>query len=207
MNKKMKISDTMYDVVSLKEYTENKDVYVPRYTAIHDEENGIVLPVKTQTTEDTPCIEVGHGMSYELNLDDHDLSEFDEKNIIDLDNSKSINELMKKQEAVRDLERDILTSPDNLFKPKIFDDDSGEMKALKTAVNMKEIDLDKYAPRFGANYNNDKRLFNKSSISLTMLKRMCDALDIDATLILRDKDPNVPNPIGDEIEVKLTGVD
>ena len=92
-----------------------------------------------------------------------------------------------------------------MLMPKIFDDDSAEMKALKNAVLDKQIDLDKYEPRFGSNYNNDKRLFNKSTISLAMLKRVCDALDIEATLTLTDKSDDVPNPIGRTIEVKLTG--
>ena len=38
-----------------------------------------------------------------------------------------------------------------------------------------------------------------------MLKRVCDALDIEATLILTDKTGDVPNPMGSTIEVKLTG--
>ena len=79
------------------------------------------------------------------------------------------------------------------------------MKALKTAVLEKRIDLDKYEPRFGSNYNNDKRLFNKNTISLSMTKRLCEALDIKATLILEDKSPDVPNPIGRTIKVDLTG--
>ena len=79
------------------------------------------------------------------------------------------------------------------------------MKALKNAVLDKHIDLDKYEPRFGSNYNNDKRLFNKSTISLIMLKRVCEALDRDATLTLSDKSDDVPNPIGRTIQVKLTG--
>lgn len=202
---KMKIGDTMYDVVPLEEYIANKDLYLPKYTAIHDKENGLVIPVKTQSNEGECCISVESGMSYVLNLPD-DRDEFSDKNLIDLDNNSSIAELIKKQDMVKDLEREVLTpDPDNIFRPKIFDDDAGEMKALKEAVACKGIDLDKYAPRFGANYNNDKRLFNKPTISLAMLKRMCDALDIEASISLKDKSSAVPNPIGKIIEVKLTG--
>ena len=38
-----------------------------------------------------------------------------------------------------------------------------------------------------------------------MTKRLCEALDIKATLILEDKSPDVPNPIGRTIKVDLTG--
>ena len=80
------------------------------------------------------------------------------------------------------------------------------MVALKTAVNNKHIDLDKYEHRFGENYANDKRLFNKNNISLGKMKTIANALDMDITLTIKDV-PDAPNPIGEVIEVKLTGCD
>ena len=204
MNKKMRINDKIYDVATLDEYTQYKDAYIPQYTAIHDQETGFVLPIKNRY-EEGPGIVVGNGISYVEEPEEEEMEEYLDKSIIDFDNSKTIHDMMEKQRIVRSLERDILTSPDNIFTPKIFDDDSPEMKALKTAVLDKHIELDKYEPRFGSNYNNDKRLFNKNTISLSMMKRMCDALDIKATLILEDKNADVPNPMGRKIEVDITG--
>lgn len=204
MNKKMRIGDKIYDVTTLEDFTKNKEAYIPQYTAIQDTETNLVLPVKGRYDKG-PGIVVGTGVSYVEEPDKNEKEDYEDNKIIDFDNSKTIHDMMQKQEAVRSLERDILTSPDNIFSPKIFDDDSPEMKALKNAVIEKHIDLDKYEPRFGVNYNNDKRLFNKNTISLSMIKRVCDALDIEATLILSDKSDNVPNPIGKTIEVKLTG--
>ena len=204
MNKKMRINDRIYDVTSLEEYAKFKDAYIPQYTAIHDPETNLVLPIKNRY-EDGPGIVIGNGISYIDEPDEDEADNYLDSEIIDFDNAKNIHDMMEKQRIVRTLERDILTSPDNIFTPKIFDDDSPEMKALKTAVLDKHIDLDKYEPRFGSNYNNDKRLFNKNNISLSMMKRMCEALDIEATLILTDKSSDVPNPIGRTIEVKLTG--
>ena len=204
MNKKMRINDKIYDVATLEEYTKYKDAFISQYTAIHDPKTGLVLPIKGKY-EEGPGIVVGSGVSY---IDEPEAEEYEDyldTDIIDFDNSKSIHDMMEKQRIVRSLERDILTSPDNIFMPKIFDDDSPEMKALKTAVLDKHIDLDKYEPRFGSNYNNDKRLFNKNTISLSMMKRVCEALDIDATLTLTDKSGDIPNPMGRTIEVKLTG--
>lgn len=202
MNKKMRIGDKIYEVTSLEDYVQNKEAYIPQYTAIMDQNTNLVLPVKNRY-EDGPGIVVGTGISYVEEPENKE--EYDMSKLIDFDNSKSIHDMMQKQEAVRSLERDILTSPDNIFSPKIFDDDSPEMKALKTAVIDKHIDLDKYEPRFGANYNNDKRLFNKNTISLAMLKRLSDALDIKVTLTLTDKSPDVPNPMNNTIQVELTG--
>ena len=204
MDKKMRIGDKIYDVTSLENYTKFKDAYIPQYTAIHDSETNLVLPIKNRY-EEGPGIVVGNGVSYIEEPDADEAISYQDSQIIDFDNTKNIHDMMEKQRIVKTLERDILTSPDNIFTPKIFDDDSPEMKALKNAVLDKHIDLDKYEPRFGSNYNNDKRLFNKNTISLSMLKRMCEALDIEATLILSDKNEDVPNPMGRSIEVKLTG--
>lgn len=204
MNKKMRIGDKICDVTSLEEFTKFRDAFIPQYTAIHDPETGLVLPIKNRY-EEGPGIVVGNGISYVEEPDEDEREAYLDNQVIDFDNTKNIHDLMEKQHIVRTLERDILTSPDNIFTPKIFDDDSPEMKALKTAVLDKHIDLDKYEPRFGSNYNNDKRLFNKNTISLSMMKRLCEALDIEATLILADKSEDVPNPMGRTIEVKLTG--
>ena len=81
------------------------------------------------------------------------------------------------------------------------------MTALKQAVTQKHIDLDKYEPRFGANYANDRRIFVKPDISMKMLVRMCNALDIKATLTLEDQDSDlgeIPNPMKNSISVELT---
>ena len=204
MNKKMRIGDKIHDVTTLDDYLNHKDAYIPQYTAIHDEDTHLVLPIKNKY-DSGAGIYVGSGISYIQEPDEENIEEYKDGNIIDFDNSKSIHDMMQKQKAVRSLERDILTSPDNIFTPKIFDDDSPEMKALKNAVLDKHIDLDKYEPRFGSNYSNDKRLFNKNTISLSMMKRICEALDIEATLTLKDKSEDVPNPMGRTIEVKLTG--
>lgn len=204
MNKKIRIGDKMYDVATLEEYQKYRDAYTTQYTAIYDETTNLVLPIKNRYDNGVGII-IGSGVSYIEEPADDIKQDYSATAIIDFDNIKSIHDMMQKQKIVREIERNNLTSPDNIFTPKIFDDDSPEMKALKSAVLDKHIDLDKYEPRFGSNYNNDKRLFNKSTISLSMLKRVCDALDIEATLTLTDKNDDVPNPIGKSIEVKLTG--
>lgn len=102
-------------------------------------------------------------------------------------------------------EHDILESPDNIFQPRPTDNDAPAMYALKQATCEKRIDIDKYEHRFGVNFNNDKRVYNKHDITLKMLTRMCDNLDMEAVLTLRDKSPDVPNPIGHSISITLTG--
>ena len=101
-------------------------------------------------------------------------------------------------------ERTILTTIDNVFAPEIYNNDTPEMKAMKQAILDKHIDLDKYEPRFGPNYNNDKRLLKKSSITFGKLRSICDALDMKVTMTIEDSSPDVPNPIGRSITVDLT---
>ena len=79
------------------------------------------------------------------------------------------------------------------------------MKALKQAITDKHIDLDKYESRFGPNFNNDKRLLRKNSITFGKLRSICDALDIRVTISIEDSAPDVPNPIGRTIIADITG--
>ena len=55
-----------------------------------------------------------------------------------------------------------------------------------------------------ANFNNDKRLIKKNSITFGKLRNICKALDIRATLTMEDTNPDVPNPMGRKVEVCLT---
>ena len=45
----------------------------------------------------------------------------------------------------------------------------------------------------------------KPSITFGKLRAMCEALDIKATIIFEDTNPDVPNPIGRVITAELTG--
>lgn len=55
-----------------------------------------------------------------------------------------------------------------------------------------------------ANFNNDKRLIKKNSITFGKLRNICNALDIRATLTLEDRADDVPNPMGTRIDICLT---
>ncbi len=200
---KMKIEGKMYDVVPLEQYQKNMNAYMPNYTAIESEDGKYALPVRG-ISDPRPGIYVTNCIAHERLPEDDKLQEYSMENAIDLSDSKSIGELLQRQEAVRDIEHEILTDVDNIFTPKIGPNDSAAIKGLKEAVIKKHIDLDKYEPRFASNYNNDKRLLNKDKISMQMLVRVCNALDIKATLTLEDQNPEVPNPIGDKIEIELT---
>lgn len=202
MENKIKIKQTMYDVCTLEDYMKEKDngTYQPNYTAII--EGDYVYPVLNNKASVEPGVIVGAFSLFKQPTPDND-EEYKKENMIRFDDVKDIATMIDRLDAVKKLEGEALTSVDNIFAPKIQPGDTPEMVALKTAVTKKKIDLDKYAPRLGANYNNDKRIFNKQDISIKMMKRIAKALDMDISLTIKDA-PDAPNPIGETIEVKLT---
>ena len=94
---------------------------------------------------------------------------------------------------------------ENIYRPPLLPTDTPAMRGLKEAMIAKNFDLDMYQDRFGVNYPNDKRQMNKDDITLKMLRRMASKTDIEVTITYRDKSPDVPNPIGREITVNITG--
>ena len=76
-------------------------------------------------------------------------------------------------------------------------------KNIKKAINDKHCDMDKYDTRFGDNYPNDKRQLKNSDVTLKIINRYCENLDMEAILTIRDKEPGVPNPLGHPISISL----
>ena len=203
MQSKAKINNTMYDVCTLQQYTQNPNQYLPNHTAII--EGDYLYPVLSSTQIGTGVHVIPGLISYFTQPKENE-EEYRKENAIRFDDVKDIATMIDKLDAVKKIESDVLTSVDNIFTAKVKPGDAPEMIALKTAVNEKKIDLDKYEHRFGSNYHNDKRLFNKPTISLGMLKRVTSALDMKVTLTIEDM-PDAPNPIGRKIEVQLNGRD
>jgi hypothetical protein len=198
------IKGKLYEVEDIGKYAKNPDAYLSGYTAVDCGADYILPVISTTSNEPGICIRKNAPFNFaRLPESEEELAQYHRSNIYDYSTASNYREFIDKQDMVRELEKDILTSPDSIYVPPTDPDDTPAMKALKEAVVKKHIDLDKYEPRFGQNYNNDKRIFNKTSISLPMLVRMCNALDIKATLILEDRE-NVVNPINDVITTEIT---
>lgn len=201
--KEILINGRLYEVVDADKYVNNEDVYLQGYTAISDG-LGHVYPVVPFTSNEPGVKYRKRAPVFFANVPTESESDYSADRIIDYSKANTYKEFVETQNMVKELEKDILTSPDNIYIPPESTNDSPAMKALKEAVVDKRIDLDKYEPRFGSNYNNDKRIFNKQNISLPMLVRMCNALDIKATLILENQSAEVPNPMSEPITVEIT---
>lgn len=207
--KKAKVEDRLLDAVTMDEYTEHPELYANTGTAveIHQNEKTYLLPHRNGNyVTDRPGV-YDCGAIVKYNLPQQGDEEKYTGEIINLADVESIGELIEKTSRVRNIEREILTSPDSIFTPVISDSDTPVMRGLKESVIAKQIDLDKYSERFGDNYPNDKRQFKKDSITLFMFERMCNCLDLSAKIIIEDKSPDVPNPMGKKIEIDITGVD
>lgn len=199
--KKAKISDKLYDVVSVQDYNKAPDMYITESTAI--ENNGMLYPLRNTMDISRPGMFHTDPVNFFVHPVEEEREQYDANNIIDF-NGNNIKDIIEAQTKLKCAERTILTSIDNLFIPHIDQNDDPEMKALKEAIVCKNIDIDKYANRFGKNFPNDKRILKKDSITMSKLKSVMEALDMKGTLIIEDKDPNVPNPIGKQIIAELT---
>ena len=198
--KKALINNRLYDVVAMDEYTDNQDLYKPRFTAIeaHDK----VLPIKNRNDSDVGIYYQNNGVVCEVKKPEPDDHTYDSSNIIDYSDCKTVKDVINKDNLVRDIENEILTTKDNIFSLNIGPDDTPEMKAVKEAINLKQVDIKQYENRFDQ-FQNDIRLLKGKSITLGKLISTCDNFDISAELILKDRD-GCANPMNSEIRINLT---
>ena len=199
---KAKINDAIYDVISIEEYYKNPSAY-GSYTAI-DGRDGFIYPIRTKT-DNRPGFYPTGGLDFFKQPIGGEVNVYTQQNVINFKDATSLREIIQTQQKLESEERTILTTIDNVFAPEITNGDTPEMRALKQAVLDKHIDLDKYESRFGPNYNNDKRLLKKNSITFGKLRSIADALDIKVSMTIEDAAPDVPNPIGRAITIDLTG--
>jgi len=199
---KAKIGDAIYDVIPLTEFYREPSAY-GSYTAIKGDD-GYIYPIRTKT-DSRPGFYPTGGLDFFKPPTGGEAHIYTQQNIINFEEATGLREIIKCQQRLASEERSILTTIDNVFAPEIGENDTPEMKAMKQAILEKHIDLDKYEPRFGPNYNNDKRLLKKKSITFGKLRNICDALDMKASIVIEDASPDVPNPIGRTIVAELTG--
>lgn len=205
--RKMKIRDALYDVVTYDEFCRNRPLYMryPDSVAVMGGD-GFVYPIRNPASDFRPGMyPMGYGMDwFKQPMSKYEMQDYSQSNVIDFSESKNFRDVIANQERLNREERSILTTINSLTVPTIQDSDEPAMIALKEAIIAKHIDLDSYDYRFGqSNFPNDKRLLKKDSISLKKLVAYCNALDITATLTLKDANPDVPNPMGKEITYDL----
>lgn len=207
--KRCVVNGQMYDIVDYDELAKiSGQEDIPRNTAILEDYQGkqIILPYrgKYSTKSYTPGIYDAGCINVEVLPDELNVSDYYPRKIVELDNKSSIKEILEKEDIIARLDEPWITSPDNITQFTITEEDRPEMVCLKTALNHKKIDIDRYSSRFGDNFPNDKRQLKNNGATLNIIKRFCKCMDMEAILTLRDRNPNVPNPMGCEVTVSLT---
>ena len=203
--KKMAIGNKLYDVTTFSEYTDLPDAFDPKFTAI-ETSGGTTLPLKSKSDNGPGVYLCGNMVATVVKPDPSEESNYSSSNIIDYSHPKNIDDVINKNNLVRNIEKDILTTKENIFQLVIGDNDTREMVAMKKAINSKQMDIKQYESRFDQ-YQNDLRLLKGESITLGKIISTCNNFDMSATLIIKDKNPDVPNPMGIEIKVDLTDND
>ena len=206
---KAAINGQVVDVVDYDEYSSHIDCYSGRNdVAIPVDMRGreILLPIKGSYSSNVtlPGVYNAGCVDFLIYPDEAFVERYMPKDFISMSNTDDIKELIKNGDAARKLDEPFITSPDSITCIPIKETDQPEMKGLKMALNAKNIDIDKYAARFGDNYPNDKRQLKNSNATLKIIKRFCENCDMEAILTFRDKNPDVPNPMNTEITVSLT---
>lgn len=205
--KRILIDGVIYDVHQEFKYNLEAD----GHTAV--EINGVIYPVITRMDAKYPYsmgiysdgLFILIKLPKDKKIDKYLLKNIPKEHIVDFNDVNSMTDLIDRNREANQLESNMLTNTNgNIFAPPILDTDLPEMAGLKEAIIKKKINLENYASRVGDNFNNDKRLFNKNTMTLNKIRDWCDALDIKATLILEDTNENVPNPMNTVIEKKLT---
>lgn len=181
---------------------------IPKNTAILEDYKGekIVLPYRGTYSSRcyTPGIYDAGIINIEIYPEDVDVSSYVPRKIVELSNKERMKEILEKEDVIARLDEPWITSPDNITQFSITPEDRPEMVCLKTALNQKKIDIDRYSSRFGDNFPNDKRQLKNNGATLNIIKRFCKCMDMEAVLTLRDRNSNVPNPMGTEVTVSLT---
>lgn len=208
---KAAVNGQVVDVIEYDEYIANKQLYDGRSdvaipTKMGDRE--ILLPLKgnmpTNTNLLSPGVYNSGCVDFFINPDEAFAERYVSKNTVTMSNNSDIRDLIIAGEKSKKLDEPFITTPDNITNIPIKDNDQPEMIALKTALNLKHIDLDTYAGRFGDNFPNDKRQLKSNSATLNIIKRYCNNCDIEAVLTLKDKSEDVPNPMKREVSISLT---
>ena len=209
------IDGRLVDVLSTDEYAnkwrmfqDNPTMYQSSALDISDKSGErFILPFRNKS-DDRPGI-YNEGAMYRVRLPktEEEVKEYSygSNNVVDIGNSGNVKTFLDRNKQVRDMEAVILTDIDDVYSPPMLQNDSPEMRAFKEAIASKHCDINKYAPRFGDNFLNDKRILKTPNITMNKLVSMSQKMDIEVELILRNAKDDVPNPMDKDIHVILTG--
>lgn|SRR5574344_1915354 len=211
-DRKAMVGGKIFDVITYDQYVKNKDILLSNpdsQTAVEyklDDGSIAILPIRSGEEMQDPGL-YNRGIIDFFNkpatVEEKEMYCPGEDKIFEFGNAKNLQELLDKKQKFDEVTNQMLETPDNITMPPIMETDTPAMRALKEAVIAKKIDLDKYKERFGANFPNDKRKLSDNDITLFILDRYAECLDMQVDLIISDKSGNIANPMNKKITANL----
>lgn len=200
------INGRLKNVISIDEYAANQDIYTPGTAAIEKVKDGTsyYLPLRSSVETEPGVYPIGNAAVITKFPEPGDNTYSDKNKLVDFSDTKTTKDVMDKQNQFRDLEYEMLCAPGDVLVAPYLPNDTPMMRGFKEAINAKGIVAANYKERMGPNYSNDIRKVKENDITIKMASRMAKNLDEEIIMIIRDKNPDVANPIGKEIVVNIT---
>lgn len=203
------LENKLYNVVPLEEYAKKPELYPVGLTAIDVGDK--LLPLRNKTDFSPGLYDSGSIMDYRKPSAE-ELPNYikDNLEIIDFSEANSTNEYMKRNERVKEINKNMLESDGNIYVPIRNHDDTPEMGLFKDALEAKHFDIKKYQSQIEetcGNYNNAVRLLTKESISFQKMKAIGKATNLKISLTIEDESDDVPNAMNQTFNCVITGGD
>lgn len=209
-DKMVNIKGKQYGVFSMEYYTKNMEILKDDYhCAVEVEKDGesIILPIQPADSVNKPGICSTDGKISIITYPDEDqMKEYKPEgdDILVFSDHLSLQSLSDASFKFKNNINKLMENDGGeSYKAPLLETDTAAMRAMKESINAKNIDLDKYKDRFGVNFPNDKRKLKDDNITLNMITRMCENLDIKLDLVFSDKDSSVPNPMNKIIKANI----
>lgn len=197
------IDGRIYDVIDQKDFG-----FVSYYgDALAVNVGNYILPVRNSSQITKPGIYF-NGVFYTLVMPRDELEALDYSTIhlAYFVSASTFKDVVAAKEKLEKDEFNHLVSSTNIFTPVIDPvNDKALILGLKMAVTDKQCDINRYAEKFGPDFNNDRRKFNGNDITAAKYASISNNLDIRTTLIIEDMHPGVANPMGKRIILTWVG--
>lgn len=204
MNKAF-IDGKIYDVMDEKDYG-----YVPYYgDSLALKVNDFILPIRDGrlTAQSKPGVYF-NGLFRQYVFPRNEAESFDYSTIhlAYFVTAGTFQEVLAAKEKLEKDEYRHLVSTGHKFAPPVDEiNDSPLMVGLKRSVTEKQCDINRYAEKFGPDFNNDRRKFNGKDITAAKYSSISRNMDIRTTLIIEDMNPEVANPMGNRLVITWVG--
>jgi hypothetical protein len=210
-SKKIVIDNVTKDVISEEEYLRLLDMNVPILDDTCLEEKGYVFPItKHYNPNEVSVCKCDGLLLFTKPTTEEEKEKYSIDRCIDFgpEAIKNLKDHITQMDKLKLLEDSRLSIVNNELTLPINEEDTPELKIIKEAINDKHIDADSYKQKFpsDSDFNNDMRALkapDNNSISFYKAKRVLNAFDIEAELIIRDK-KDVINPTGKTYRIILT---